>query len=111
MVSIKELPKVEGLIKDGDRVSHVVLAFDNYKKFIRKLSIEGAIDEADYLRRYPDVAAAVKDGKVASALEHYLKTGYVEQRKAAITSAPDKAAAKPAVVPAIAANTAKRLVR
>ncbi|MEI7436708.1 MAG: hypothetical protein WCL16_07880 [bacterium] len=37
-------------------------------------------DPVYYLKRYPDIAAAVKDGKVASALEHYEPTGHREGR-------------------------------
>jgi GT2 family glycosyltransferase len=37
-------------------------------------------DEANYLRAYPDVAAAIQRGELASGLEHYLLAGKAERR-------------------------------
>ncbi len=37
-------------------------------------------DEANYLRAYPDFAAAIQCGEVASGLEHYLSAGKAERR-------------------------------
>lgn len=39
-----------------------------------------AFDAEWYLRRYPDVAEAVKLGVLRSALEHYCHSGYFEHR-------------------------------
>lgn len=38
------------------------------------------VDEEWYLAKHPDVAEAIKDGAVASALEHYCFFGYFEHR-------------------------------
>ena len=38
------------------------------------------IDEAWYLKRYPDVAEAIAQGPIASAREHFLTNGYFEGR-------------------------------
>ena len=38
-------------------------------------------DEAWYLGAYPDIAAAVRDGCVASGYEHYIRQGFLEGRK------------------------------
>ncbi len=42
--------------------------------------VEG-FDEADYLRRYPDVAVAVRDGRVASGKAHFVERGRAEGRR------------------------------
>ena len=39
-----------------------------------------AFDEAHYLKKYPDVAAAVQAGTVASAKDHFVQEGYREGR-------------------------------
>jgi len=41
---------------------------------------KGEFDERFYLENYPDIAAAVRSRKVASGLDHYLETGYFENR-------------------------------
>ena len=38
-------------------------------------------DEAWYLTTYPDVAAAVRDGRFASGYEHYVREGWREGRR------------------------------
>lgn len=38
------------------------------------------VDEEWYLRRYPDVAAAVRTGAVSGAFDHYVRFGYWEDR-------------------------------
>ena len=41
---------------------------------------KGAFDERFYLENYPDIAVAIRSRKVRSGLEHYLETGYFENR-------------------------------
>ncbi len=38
------------------------------------------VDEAWYLKQYPDVAEAIRDGVIDSAKEHFLNDGYFEGR-------------------------------
>jgi hypothetical protein len=45
-------------------------------------------DEAEYLRKNPDVAAAVARGALSSGLEHYNKHGIKEHRAMPMTKAP-----------------------
>jgi hypothetical protein len=93
---IRDLPKVEAVLKDSTgKIDFVVVRFENYKKFVRKCNIEGAINEAEYLARYKDVEKAIQDGKCHTATEHYLNTGYVEQRLAKLSEAPDTTQSKP----------------
>jgi hypothetical protein len=41
---------------------------------------KGVFDERFYLETYSDVASAVRNGQIASGLEHYVVTGYYENR-------------------------------
>lgn len=81
---IRELPKVEAVIKSEGKPEFVVLRFENFKKFIQKCALQGEIDERDYVSRYSDAAQAIRDHKVTSATDHYLRTGYAEQRSAKV---------------------------
>lgn len=91
---IRDLPKVEAVLKGSTgAVDFVVVRFENYKRFVRKCKLEGSINEAEYLARYKDVEKSIKDGKVRTATEHYLATGYVEQRVAQLVDSPDAQAA------------------
>lgn len=42
---------------------------------------KGVFDERFYLERYPDIASAIKSHKVKSGIDHYLETGYFENRQ------------------------------
>ena len=79
---IRDLPKIEAILKNEGKPEYVVLRFENYKKFIQKARLMGKIDEPAYVKAHPDVATAVRNGKIKSATEHYLGTGYVEGRAA-----------------------------
>lgn len=84
MASLRDLPKIERIIRDDDGPQFVVLPFGRYKKFIAALELEGAIDEAAYLKAHPDVGKAIETHRVRSATEHYKASGYVEMRRARI---------------------------
>lgn len=50
-------------------------------KFLMSLLISSStFDERWYFETYPDVKAAVSQGDVASALDHYISAGYYEGR-------------------------------
>jgi hypothetical protein len=74
---------LEKLIKnDRQRDSSYV----TIPKEIFRLLLAGAIrnkdvfDERFYLEMYPDIAAAVKSKKIKSGIDHYVETGYFENR-------------------------------
>ncbi|MGI4809570.1 MAG: class I SAM-dependent methyltransferase [Janthinobacterium lividum] len=50
------------------------------------LESPAVFDEADYLRRHPDVAAAVAQGVVASGYRHFVQSGFGERRVASAAS-------------------------
>lgn len=83
-MKIRDLPKVEAILRTEGKPEFVVLKFENYKKFIQKCDLQGRIDEADYINRYPDVQKSIREKKVPTATKHYVNTGYVEQRAAKI---------------------------
>ncbi len=85
MAEIRDLPKVEAVLKVG-KAKFAVLNLHYYREFIQKIALGGRIDEDAYLRKYPDVAEAIRAKKVGSATEHYLKWGYLEKREATLAS-------------------------
>src|SRR5437667_3603404 len=48
--------------------------------YAAQASLNIAFDEEWYLREYRDVAEAVRSGRLASALQHYLLFGFAEGR-------------------------------
>jgi hypothetical protein len=86
MAGIKDLPKVEAVLTVGG-AKFAVLNLHKYREFIQKIALTGKIEEADYVQKYPDVAEAIREKKVASATDHYVRWGYLEKRAA--TLAPD----------------------
>lgn len=61
-----------------DRVGRMVTAFLSDPSDYPMLT---DFDEVDYLRRYPDVAAAVADGLVDSGRTHFVQRGRYENRR------------------------------
>jgi len=45
-----------------------------------ELAFDGLVDERWYLKRYPDVAVAIRKGQVKSATQHYFQAGVYEGR-------------------------------
>ena len=58
----------------------VNMSYEDFVKLL-KLMISGIeVDEAWYLRRYPDVADGIRKGILTSAQEHFDMDGYKEGR-------------------------------
>ena len=81
-LDVSELPRVDAVLRAGGKPEFVVIPFTQFEAFIRKLGVTGTIDEADYLKNYPDVAQAVKALKITNATDHFIKHGYFEGRRA-----------------------------
>ena len=63
---------------DRDRVN---LTYADFIE-ITKLLLRGVVvDEAWYLKEYPDVADAIRDGEFKSARHHFIENGYFEGRR------------------------------
>lgn len=58
----------------------VTASYDEFAEMVRTVLSVIEVDEAWYLERYPDVAEAIKEGKVASARDHFMQDGYFEGR-------------------------------
>lgn len=60
--------------------NYVAVDRDFWVSVLKPSICEIAFDSDWYLRRYPDVADAIRNGILASALEHYCHSGYFEHR-------------------------------
>lgn len=67
-------------VKDEKDTPVVTGSYEEFLELIRALLVSVQVDEAWYLNTYPDVAAAIKEGKVATAREHFMYDGYFEGR-------------------------------
>jgi len=72
---LKHMRAIE--FRDGENVS-VELA--KLKLLIRYILEREPFDEDWYVRTYPDVEKALRDGVLESAKAHYVETGYFEGR-------------------------------
>lgn len=66
-------------IVDG-KLQEVTLSGDAFRLLLRVLYSNGAFSHEDYLARYPDVAKALREGILQSSVEHFVTTGYFEDR-------------------------------
>jgi len=55
-------------------------SYDDLVRLVRALIAGIRVDEAWYLKRYPDIAEAIKAGVVESAQKHFVYDGYFEGR-------------------------------
>jgi hypothetical protein len=77
-------PDVVAVLDAGDEHGFVILRFTAFREYIGEFTIDGAIDEARYLRKYADVAQAVEQGMLQTATEHFIRQGYFERREAQV---------------------------
>lgn len=75
-----ELQKASIVRKNGNGEQEIALNYDLFKAILRAAASTIAYDEAWYLGRYKDVAAAVKAGDWKSGREHFINQGYLENR-------------------------------
>ena len=74
---------LEKLMKvDRQRDPHYVsIPRDVFRSLLAgAIKSKNIFDEKFYLEMYPDIAAAVRSRKIKSGLDHYLDTGYFENR-------------------------------
>ena len=62
---------------DGRTVTIPVPLFQH---LLRLALATGQINEEEYLRKNPDVAAAIRSGDIANAQDHFISAGYFEDR-------------------------------
>ena len=58
----------------------VSASYEEFLDLIRAVLSVIEVDDAWYLEKYPDVAEAIKAGKIKSAREHFMSNGYFEGR-------------------------------
>ena len=58
----------------------VTTTYTRFTELIRQLLQAVEVDEAWYVKKYPDVDDAIRIGKIVSAREHFLSDGYFEGR-------------------------------
>ena len=64
----------------GAHGPHVRVSEPQLKKLLASVLQHVNVDEAWYVRRYPDIGEAIARGDVTSARDHYRKAGYFEDR-------------------------------
>ena len=67
-------------VQQSPRPQYVLVDRHFFQSCLRPLLEKIAFDEAWYLRKYPDIAEAIRKKEVASAHEHYVRHGYFENR-------------------------------
>ena len=58
----------------------VNVSYDSFVDILRLIISGIEMDEEWYLREYPDIAEAVKIGRIPSARQHFIDDGYFEGR-------------------------------
>ena len=59
----------------------VSLSYDDFVQILRLMISGIAVAEEWYLTEYPDIAQAIRDGKVESAKQHFIDDGFFEGRR------------------------------
>lgn len=87
-----QIPDVNTIIDLDGEHQFVIVGAASYSDFVCALEFSGTINEKRYLLLNPDVSAGIKNGMVASARDHYLVQGYLEERPAVILKAGETSA-------------------
>lgn len=66
-------------VENGEPV--VSCSYDDFITMVRRMIAGIEVDEKWYLEQYPDIAAAIEQGIVTSAQEHFVNDGYFEGRR------------------------------
>ena len=59
----------------------VSLSYDEFVRVLRLMISGIEVHEEWYLTEYPDIAQAIRDGKVESARQHFIDDGFFEGRR------------------------------
>jgi len=74
------LKSVISVSKQGNGASRVEMPLEAFGKIFELALRQVGFDEAGYLKRNPDVAAAIDKGEIKSAISHFARTGFFENR-------------------------------
>ena len=67
-------------VADAGGTLTVQMTYEEFLDVIRAMLAPVEVDEAWYLEAYPDVAEAIRSGRIGSAREHFMFNGYFEGR-------------------------------
>ena len=67
-------------LSTGSDRATATMAYERLLELIRHLLSQVVVDEDWYLAQYPDVAAAIAQGKTTSATQHFIGNGYFDNR-------------------------------
>lgn len=81
---IRDLPKIEGVLKKDGNPQFLVIHYASFKNFIGKVDLEGVIDEAQYLRSSTKIPDEIQSNGFTSPTQHFLKAGYFDKRSVKI---------------------------
>ena len=71
----------EAIIKRGEgATATATLPLGLFEKLLRAYAVICGFDSEFYLRSNPDVSRAIKEGVIADALDHFVRSGYFEGR-------------------------------
>ena len=59
----------------------VSVSYDDFIKILQSIISGIEVDEDWYRTEYPDIAQAIRDGKIESAKRHFIDDGYFEGRR------------------------------
>jgi len=59
----------------------VSLSYDDFTRMLRLMISGIVVNEEWYLTEYPDIAEAIRDGKVESVRQHFIDDGFFEGRR------------------------------
>src|ERR1700733_14200982 len=68
------------LMVPSQRANYMAVDTDYLCQILRPVISQIDVDEEWYRNKYPDVQAAISEGKVSTILEHYALYGYYEHR-------------------------------
>jgi hypothetical protein len=81
MVYYRNLEKLMKIGLQHESKKYVSIPDDIFRRLLAgAIRNKAVFDEKFYLETYPDIAAAVRSRKLNSGLDHYLETGYFENR-------------------------------
>ena len=68
------------ILTPSSRTNFIAVDRDHLVDFLRPTLRKIFLDEEWYLKTNPDIAAAITSGVIASAVDHYVSSGYYEHR-------------------------------
>jgi hypothetical protein len=68
------------LLIPSPKAPYTAVEINFFQEVMSRVIANIRVDETWYLQTYPDIAAAVQEGKIPNARNHYCRHGYYEHR-------------------------------